>query len=228
MQKHIVKAFDAEIDDLNKKVTAMGKACEEQIVKAVNALGSMDTALAQSVVKQDKVINQLQRGIEERSVSLLTRRHPLAGDLRHLLSVMKIASELERIGDYAANMAKRILALSLSPGQEPIDLIVDMADISRTMIHDVMDAFLNMDVEKAVKVWQTDNLIDRKFARMMAMVRKQMQEKTDQIDDGTQFIFMGRCCERIGDHITNIAEDVYYMATGQIYMDQCSEDHLVC
>lgn len=218
MQGHIVKAFDAEVENLNKKIIAMAKSCEGQLSRATKAFSKLDTDLAEKVIKKDDHINRLQREIEDNSVQLLAKRQPMAADLRHLLSVMKIASELERIGDYAANVAKRVTKLTDISFKEPVDLIVEMANICSRMINDAIDAFLDFDIEKSVAIWHRDDEIDEKFAGMMILARQRMQDKKDDIEDCTQLIFMGKCCERIGDHITNIAEDIYYMATGENYV----------
>jgi len=217
MQGHIVKAFDAEVENLNKKIAAMAKACEEQLSRAIKSFSHLDTHLAGTVIKDDSHINKFQKEIEDESVRLLTKRQPMAADLRHLLSVIKIASELERIGDYAANIAKRVTKISDNSFKEPVDLIIEMANICGQMINDAIDAFLDFDIEKSIAIWHRDDEIDEKFARMMTLTRKQMQDKNDSVENCTQLIFMGKCCERIGDHITNIAEDIYYMVTGENY-----------
>lgn len=218
MQSHIVRSFDTEIEGLKKKIIALAKNCEQQLSMAIDAFTAMDTDLAKTVVEQDGQINSLQRDIEEEAVRFLARRQPIAVDLRQLLSVMKIAGELERIADYAANFSKRVSRLKTSPSQEPSDLIIEMAKVCQLMIHDAMDAFLKLDVEKAKAVWHKDDDIDAMFAKMVTLVQQQMQE-TSEIEDGTGLIFMGRCCERIGDHITNMAEDIYFIKTGKNYFE---------
>ncbi|MCF6249020.1 MAG: phosphate signaling complex protein PhoU [Desulfobacula sp.] len=217
MQSHIVKSFDSETDGLKKKIIELAKNCEQQLSKAIDAFVAMDVDLANAVIAHDEYINHLQRDIEEDAVLFLARRQPMALDLRHLLSVMKIAGELERIADYAANFSKRVSHLKMPPTQEPSDLIVEMAKTCQLMIHDAMDAFLRLDVKKAVAVWHKDDDIDTMFARMVTLVQKQMQENKFDIKDGTGLILMGRCCERIGDHITNMAEDIYFIKTGKTY-----------
>ncbi|MFH2093918.1 MAG: phosphate signaling complex protein PhoU [Pseudomonadota bacterium] len=220
MQSHIVKAFDAEIKILNQTITTMAKTCEEQLGLAIQAFNTLDISLAEQIIKDDRHINQFQRDIEENCVRILARRQPVAEDLRYILSAMKMAAELERIGDYAGNMAKRVTYLSKSPSTEVVALICEMANLCQKMLTDVMDSFQSLDIEKAIAVWHQDNEIDKKFARTMTLVRKQMQDDAAAVDDATQLIFIGRCCERIGDHITNMAEDIYYIATGKNYIDR--------
>lgn len=223
MQNHIVKAFDGEIDNLDKKIIALAKSCENQLAGATRALKNLDISLAKKIVKKDAKVNSLHREIEEDAVRFIAKRQPMAVDLRHLLSAMKISSELERIGDYAANVAKRVMHISSAPSPEAIALIIEMAEICDVMIRDAKDAFVLLDIKKAVAVWKMDDEVDSKFARLMSLVRRQMQADTRTVGDGTQLIFMGRCCERIGDHITNIAEDIYFISTGQNYVGQFEE-----
>lgn len=220
MQDHIVKSFDIEITQLKESITAMAKKCENQLEKAVQALKIMDNDLALKVVNNDTEVNELQRQIEEKAISFLARRQPMAVDLRQLLGVMKIASKLERIGDYAANVAKGIPKLSKTPSQAPKDLIISMANTGRIMLHDSVMSFLMLDIDKAVEVWERDDKIDKDYITMMTLLHQDMKNKTSRMEDCTQLIFMGRCCERIGDHITNIAEDIYFIISGKKFLGQ--------
>ncbi len=220
MQAHIVKSFDMEIQGLKDRITQMATACESQIEGVTQVFSQMDISLARDIIKADERINRFQREIEQEAVQFLARRQPMAMDLRLPLSAIKIASELERIGDYTANVAKRVIKLSQKPVPEQAERIIKMADISRTMLHDAVNAFLKLDVQKAVVIWKKDDEIDNHFSRLVEMLRNQMQDQTHPIEDCTQMIFMGRCLERIGDHITNIAENIYYTATGQTYISQ--------
>lgn len=218
MNDHIVRAFDEEIKGLNQRIADMAGLCEDQLARATEAFRNLDKTLAAAVVADDEKVNQAQTNVEEESVRILAKRAPVAVDLRHLLSAMRIASKIERIADYAANIGRQVTELSQAPAQEAADLIIDMAEICRTMLRDAVDAFLDMDTDKAEAVWKRDDEVDRKFARMMRFVRRQMQDEANAIADGTQLIFIGRFCERIGDHITNISEDIYYTKTGQSYI----------
>ena len=217
MHQHIVRAFDKEIEVLKKKILLLAKKCEQQLSKAVDAFNAMDADLARAVVEKDRIINELHWDIEEEAVTFIARRQPIAVDLRQLLSMMKIAGELERIADYAANFSKRVIRLNIPPSEVPADLIVEMAKVCQVMIHEAMEAFLSLDVEKARQVWQKDDKIDTMFAKMVTLVQSQMQKNVIGVQDGTGLIFMGRCCERIGDHITNMAENIYFIKTGQNY-----------
>ncbi|HCY84272.1 MAG TPA: phosphate transport system regulatory protein PhoU [Desulfobacteraceae bacterium] len=220
MEAHIVKSYDDEINQLNTQISAMGASCEWQLAKALKALENMDVRLAEEVIKEDVNLNALYKELEENAVMLLAKRTPLAADLRYILAAMRTGSELERIGDYAANIARRVTELG---GCEltleaPIALIQEIGVLARRMITDVVDAFLKQNVESALEIWHRDDVIDRKFARLMTDLRASMNEDTSVVDCGTLLIFMGRCLERIGDHITNIAEGIYYIETGETYI----------
>lgn len=217
MEEHIVKAYDAELARLNAKISAMGSSCEWQLAKALKSLEKMDARLAEEVVREDENLNTLYQELEEEAVAFLAKRTPMAGDLRFLLAVMRAGSTLERIGDYAANIARRVrdLCSCSAVPEKPAALIQTIGTLCRRMISDIVRAFLENDVPAAIEIWHRDDEIDRKFARLMTGLRERMQQDTAMVDACTAMIFMGRCLERIGDHITNIAEGIYYVETGE-------------
>ncbi len=223
-QQHIVKSFDQEINDLNARITRMGEICGRQLENAVNALKTMDTEQARQIIDADADLNRRYADLEDAGVKLLARRQPVAVDLRYLLSVLRTGVELERIGDYAASIAKRVIELTDNSYNEVVDLIEEIATICREMLKEVIKAFVDQDSKTGIKVWHRDNDVDRKFARMMTMLRNKMVESPDNIENGTQLIFMGRCLERIGDHITNIAEDIFYIETGENYITRLENE----
>ncbi|MEH0019190.1 MAG: phosphate signaling complex protein PhoU [Desulfobacter sp.] len=221
MEEHIVKSYDDEITRLNARISAMGTTCEWQLSKALKALETKDLQLAGQIVREDENLNALYKALEEEAVQLLARRTPMAVDLRYLLAAMRTGSELERIGDYAANIARRVIELDKAGTdlEDPVVLIQDIGKICRKMITDVVASFLELNVDSALEIWHRDDVVDRKFARLMTELRGRMHQQDSSIVDAcTQFIFMGRCLERIGDHITNIAESVYYIETGETYI----------
>ena len=217
MENHIVKSFDAELSRLNTRVSAMGSTCEWQLAKALKSLENKDARLAEAVIKEDENLNALYRELEEEAVALLARRTPMAGDLRFLVSVMRAGSTLERIGDYAASIARRVKDLCSYEAfpKDSAVLIQTIGVLCRRMICDAVKAFVDSDVAAAVEIWNRDDEIDRKFARLMTGLREQMQKDQAMVDPCTAMIFMGRCLERIGDHVTNIAEGIYYIETGE-------------
>lgn len=223
MQEHIVKSFDEQLNALKEKIKLTARACEEQLSGSSKAVAVFDKDLAGAVIKKDQEINRLQREIEEESVKIIGLRQPMAVDLRFLLTCIKTASELERIADYAANISKRVGELNQPPLEEHSVIIVELIGMCSDMLRGAVDSFLDWDMDHALKVWHMDNAVDRKFARLMTMLRDLMQNNYEPVEDITQLIFMGRCCERIGDHITNIAEDIYFMVNGRSFMDLLEE-----
>lgn len=219
MQDHIVKSFDEQIDDLNSRLNTLAEACRFQIIAASQAFENFDADLAQKVVEKDEQINEMHHGIEELCIRLIGLRQPMAGDLRYMISCMKISAELERIADYCANVAKRTTQMSENPSDALKNLTLELAQICNWMLKNAMTSFFDTDAVKAVEVWKKDGDVDELFARMMHHVRCQVDEHRQSLDDFTQVVFIARCFERIGDHITNVAEDVCFYATGPDYMD---------
>ena len=218
MERHTSKQFDQEINMLGAQINAMGKLCEWQLAKAVKAFSIGDKRLADEVMKADEKVNALHHQTEEEAISVLAKRQPVATDLRYMISIIKIASEFERIGDYASNISKRVILLDGNPFKTPTNLILDMAKDCRSMINNALEAFDTLDELKAVEVWQQDDDVDRKFVRFMNALKREAESREATIDHFTDYIFIGRCLERIGDHITNIAEDIYYTKTGDTYL----------
>lgn len=217
MITHTVKTVDREINRLKHHIIAMGKGCEWQLAKAVKSFSRMDSRLAEEVVKADQKLNELNRLVEEETAAVLAKRQPVARDLRALISIMKIASEFERIGDYASNIAKRSANLSEQEFHRPVNLILEMAKTCRAMINGAIEAFEEMEMNKAEDVWHRDDVVDRQFARLMVQLRRAAESDKKLVESYADLVFIGRCCERIGDHVTNIAENIFYMQTGKAY-----------
>lgn len=218
--KHIVKAYDEALDRLKSKISEMGREAEDQISKAVQALLNRDGGLADVIIVSDEKVNFLQQETEELCIRILATRQPVAQDLRYVISGLKMASELERIADYAANFARYIPDLDHgSDLDQPIAEIIDMAKVAKGMLTDLMDAFMTNDVQKAIAVWHCDDDIDNIYADLLSDLRHRMAQYADNIKAYTDLIFMAKCCERIGDHITNLAENVHYIEQGKPYID---------
>jgi phosphate transport system protein len=218
--KHIVKSYDDDLNLLNSKISEMGSEVEDQISKAAKALLSQDGGLADVVIVCDGKVNVLQQEIEELGIRILATRQPVAQDLRKVIASLKMASELERIADYAANIAWHISDLDGHLDlEQPIGAIIEMAELTNQMLTDIMQAFNKQDVPKAIKVWHRDDRIDQIYADLLSDLRSRMSMESDHIKSYTALIFIGRCCERIGDHITNIAENVHYIEYGKTYID---------
>lgn len=218
--KHTVKSYDADLDLLKAKISEMGREAEDQIAKANQALLNRDNGLAELVKISDEKVNVLQQESEELGVRILATRQPLAKDLRNVIASLKMASELERIADYAANIAGYISDLDRHLDlDQPIEAITEMVDLGKKMLTDLMDAYSKGDLQKAIAVWHRDDQIDGIYANLLNNLRVSISENSDNIKAYTGLIFVAKCCERIGDHITNLAENVYYIEYGKSYID---------
>lgn len=218
--KHIVKSYDEDLDLLKSKLSEMGKEAQDQISKAIKALLNHDDGLADVIIVSDEKVNFLQQEAEELGVQILATRQPLAQDLRYVISGLKMASELERIADYAANIARHIADLDRQLGlEQPIASIKEMVELAKGMLTDVMNGFTHGDVRKAIAAWHRDENIDHIYAALLSDLRTSMSEDSDSIRSYTGLVFIARCCERIGDHITNIAENVHYIKHGKTYIN---------
>jgi phosphate transport system protein len=218
--KHIVKSYDEDLDLLKTKLSEMGKEVVDQIAKASQALLDFDRGLADMIIISDQKVNFLQQDVEELGVRILATRQPMAQDLRIVISGLKMASELERIADYAANIARHIPDLNHHLDlDQPIAAIIEMAEVAKGMFLDIMDAFVNGDVPKAIAVWHRDDHIDQIYAGILSDLRTRMSADSDNVKSYTGLIFVARCCERIGDHITNVAENVHYIEHGKTYIN---------
>lgn len=214
---HIVRSFDAELEELRSKISEMGKASGWQIAKAVNALSNLDSRLAEETVKCDRQVNELFAEIEDLVVAILYKRQPLAGDLRYIIASLRIGTNLERVADYGANIAKHALKITQAPKQETTDAIRHMTRWARQMLDDVLDSYLSSNVEKVIAVWHADDEIDHVYARTVSQLRTEMEKGEESIEDGTTLLSIAKCCERIGDHLTNVAENVHFILTNRKY-----------
>ncbi len=215
MTDHTVKAFDAELKKLARAIVEMGGLVEQQIADAIDALLKHDMALAQQVIAVDPQIDALQREIEEQAVLIIARRQPMAGDLRQTIAALRIANGLERMGDYAKNIAKRVLASSGDIQPLPVVRgLKHMSDLVLSALKRVLDAYVERDVEKALSVWRGDEEIDAVNNSLFRELLTYMMEDPRNITFCTHLLFCAKNIERIGDHATNIAEIVYYIVQG--------------
>ena len=215
--KHIVRTYDQELDELKSKVLKMGKESEARLSQAVEGLVERNDILAKRIVKSDKVVNQLQSDVDNLTVLILAKRQPMASDLRHIVSGLKIAADLERISDYAANIAQHVIDLNHIKLDKPIRSIKKMANTGLAMLKGVIDSYRELDVQKAITTWHKDDEIDNIYFELLALLRSLMTENSDNVKACTTLLFVARCCERIGDHITNIAENVHYIIKAEVY-----------
>jgi phosphate transport system protein len=221
MSEHTTKAFDVELQELTRKVAEMGGLAEKEIADAVDALAKRDTALAQRVMAIDIRTDQLQRDIEEKAILTIARRQPMAVDLREVVAALRLASDLERIGDLAKNIAKRVVALNGDfPPQKLIRGVEHIADLVLEQLKDVLDAYAQRDLDKAMAVWKGDDRIDAMYTSVFRELLTYMMEDPRNITFCTHLLFCAKNIERMGDHATNIAETVYYMVEGRALVDE--------
>jgi phosphate transport system protein len=214
MTEHTVKAFTEQLEALAAGIAQMGGLAEAQLAAAIEAIAKRDTTRAEDAVGGDKRIDELQADIENRALKLLALRQPMAVDLRETLGAIKIASELERIGDLAKNIAKRAIVLNREP---PIRLTASLARMGRqsqAQLKLVLDAYSDRDAGGAETVWRQDGEIDEMYNSLFRELLTYMMEDPRTIGLCTHLLFVAKNIERTGDHATNIAEVVYHMVKG--------------
>jgi phosphate transport system protein len=214
MTDHTVKAFTEKLEMLTTSIAQMGGLAEAQLANAIDGIAKRDTHLAESAVGGDKQIDQLQQQVEDQALKLLALRQPMAVDLRETLAAIKIASELERIGDLAKNIAKRAIVLNREP---PIRLTQSLARMGRQSLAQlklVLDAYSDRDASAAEAVWKQDGEIDETYNSLFRELLTYMMEDPRTIGLSTHLLFVAKNIERTGDHATNIAEVVFHMVSG--------------
>jgi phosphate transport system protein len=216
MAEHIVSSYDADLQSLRRRITEMGGVAEKMLSDATDALVRREVPLAQTVIATDTRLDVLQREIEETAILTIARRQPLAVDLRETVSAIRVSGDLERIGDLAKNIAKRVLAIAgqFQP-QRIVAGVQHMSDLVAEQLKDVLDAFTEGDVEKALDVWRRDGAIDALHTSLFRELLTYMMEDPRNITFCTHLLFCAKNIERIGDHTTNIAETIHYLVTGQ-------------
>jgi phosphate transport system protein len=217
---HTLKAFDEDIERLRALISQMGGLAEHAIDESMRCLIQRDLDGAAQIVQDDKKLDGLEIETERRAVQLIALRAPMAADLRDVVAALKISGVVERIGDYAKNIAKRVPLLENVGKIEPLSLLPEMARISNEMVHDVLDAFVERDAEAAIRVCERDNAVDDFYDSIFRTLLTHMMENPHNIGQSAHLLFVAKNLERVGDHATNIAEMVYYAATGQHMADR--------
>jgi phosphate transport system protein len=215
MTDHTVKAFDQEIGELRALVAEMGGRAEAAVADAMTALQRRDNSLAGQIVGNDKLIDELEARLEKLVVQTIALRAPMANDLREIIAALKIAGVVERIGDYAKNIAKRVPLISHLKGEEPLALLPAMGQITREMVKSALDAFAARDPDQALAVIEQDRAVDDFYNSIFRTMVTYMMENPRTISESAHILFIAKNLERVGDHATNVAEMVYYAATGQ-------------
>lgn len=218
---HIVSAFDDELKDITGRVAEIGGIAEELIDLSMTALTRVDPEIAQDVIARDRRIDALQRELEERAILMIARRQPMARDLREIIAAIRISNDLERVGDLAKNIAKRVVALQgqIQP-KKLIHGVEHIAELSLAQLKNVIDAYSARDLESAHQVWARDDEIDALYTSLFRELLTYMMEDPRNITFCTHLLFCAKNIERIGDHATNIAETVHYLITGTTLVDE--------
>ena len=211
---HTIKAFDQELDALRASIAEMGGIAEAAIRDSMEALVKRDAASAARVVERDARIDELEAEVERNAVQIIALRAPMADDLREVVAALKIAGVVERIGDYAKNIAKRVPSVEDSKIR-PLSLLPEMARIAGEMVHNVLDAFVQRDAAKAAAVVERDAAVDDFYNSIFRALLTHMMENPHNITPATHLLFVAKNLERIGDHATNVAEMVYFASTGR-------------
>jgi phosphate transport system protein len=215
MAEHIVKSFEQELARLRSLITDMGGMVERQVALACSAVLERDSDAASQAVEADPKVDAQEREAEQFVIRLLALRQPMAQDLRHIVASLKITGELERIGDYAKNVAKRSIVLDQFSMPSPLTGLAHMSRLVQENLKAIIDALGDNDADKAVVVWRSDEAIDDIYNALFRELITYMMEDPRNITPCTHLLFIAKNLERIGDHATNIAEMVYYAVKGE-------------
>ena len=219
--EHIVRSYEEELSLLNNKIAKMGGLTEQVLGQSFDALERRDPELAAATINEDEAIDTLEKEIEEQAVVMIARRQPLAYDLRQIMAALRISNELERIGDLGKNIAKR--AVAVVSEQQPKQLALGlkhMGELALGQLKEVLDAFIERDADRALKVWYKDEEIDAMYNSLFRELLTYMMEDPRNIGLCTHLLFGAKNIERNGEHATNIAETVYYLVHGRPITDQ--------
>ncbi|KRB26267.1 MULTISPECIES: phosphate signaling complex protein PhoU [Mesorhizobium] len=212
---HIMSAYDEELKYLSKRIAAMGGHAERMVEQAVAALVNADPGLAQKVIRDDAVLDEGQREIDDKAIIIIAKRQPMATDLREIVGAIRISADLERVGDLGKNVAKRVVAVT--DGRQPTSLfrgLEALANLALTQLKEVLDVYASRSVDKIGFVRDRDDQIDAMYTSLFRELLTYMMEDPRNITPCTHLLFCAKNIERIGDHATNIAETIYYIVTG--------------
>ncbi|WP_457151620.1 phosphate signaling complex protein PhoU [Mesorhizobium sp. P5_C1] len=213
---HIMSAYDEELKYLSKRIAAMGGHAERMVEQAVAALVNADPGLAQKVIRDDAVLDEGQREIDDKAIIIIAKRQPMATDLREIVGAIRISADLERVGDLGKNVAKRVGAVT--DGRQPTSLfrgLEALANLALTQLKEVLDVYASRSVDKIGFVRDRDDQIDAMYTSLFRELLTYMMEDPRNITPCTHLLFCAKNIERIGDHATNIAETIYYIVTGE-------------
>jgi phosphate transport system protein len=215
MSQHTDRQYEVELSELRQRILEMGGLVEKQIADAVRALTTRDRELADATIRRDHAVNRLDVEIDELCIRVLALRQPAARDLRFITTALKITTDLERIGDRAASISERAIELADEPALKPYIDVPRMAEISSSMLHQSLDAFVREDTELALDVCRRDDEVDKLNSQIFRELLSFMIEEPRSITRAMRVLFVSKYLERIADHATNIAEMVIFMVKGK-------------
>jgi phosphate transport system protein len=212
---HIVSIYDEELKYLSRRISEMGGTAEQMVADSVRALVTTDAALAQKVISEDVILDTAERQINDKAIVTIAKRQPMASDLREIMGAIRIAAELERVGDLGKNTAKRVIAVQSSGMPRKLARGLEhLAELALMQLKEVLDVYATRSVDKAKAIRERDDEIDAIYTSLFRELLTYMMEDPRNITPCTHLLFCAKNIERIGDHATNIAETIYYMATG--------------
>jgi len=212
---HIVKSYDEELKRLTGEIQRMGEIALAQLEAAIDAVMERDSDVAMRIVQNDGAIDRLEHEVSQDVVRLLALRQPMARDLREILAALRIAADIERIGDYAANVAKRSIVLNQSAPMQLTYALPRLARLAEGLVREVLTAYHDNDADRALAAWARDEELDEQYTGLFRELLTYMMEDPRNITPCTHLLFMAKNLERIGDHATNIAEYVYFLVHGE-------------
>ncbi|MCO5070079.1 MAG: phosphate signaling complex protein PhoU [Rhizobiaceae bacterium] len=216
MGEHTVSSFDEELDHIDRLITEMGDHARRMVQNATRSLLTSDVSLAQHVISDDTVMDDKQRELDDRAITLIAKRQPMAQDLRAVVGAIRMGADLERIGDLAKNIAKRVGAVEKSTTPRTLSSGIEMmADLVLDQVQGVIDQYVGRDAEALISLRADDQKIDIKYTSVFRELLTYMMEDPRNITACTHLLFCAKNLERIGDHVTNIAENAYYVMTGK-------------
>ena len=218
---HIVSSFDRDLADLNQLVARLGGLAEQQFAAAIDALENRDASSIDAIVAGDSELDQLEQDLNDRAIEVIATRAPMATDLRSSLSAVKIASVLERVGDYAKNIAKRShVIINEETNRSDTISLARIADIVQGMLGQALDAYATGNAEQAMEVWERDQEVDELYSSLHSDLLTVIANGVEQASVSSHFLFIAKNIERIGDHTTAVAEQVYFQVNGSMPADE--------
>ena len=215
MSEHIVSSYEGQLKTLHSTVLKMGALCENQFSNSIIALVKKDEELVDKVIGKDERIDELEKKIDDQVVNLITLRQPMAIDLRETVSAMRIAAELERIGDLAKNIVKRVKYIKVDLNNADFSLIKTASELVQNNLKKTLDSYSKKDEQLALSVWNSDKEIDVIINKLLEDFLNNMKKEKKNIESLTHLLFVAKNIERIGDHSTNICEYVYFLIKGE-------------